>query len=61
MKTLTITITGLWDQHLEDGLDEVKRMVEAGNTSGTNRNETGSVSFDIDDDGRDAEEYDDEG
>lgn len=60
MKTLTITITGLWDQHLEDGLDEVRRLVANGNTSGQNRNETGSFSFDVDDDGRDAEESDDE-
>jgi len=45
MLKTTITLTGRSQNDLELALQEALRVVEAGNTSGTNRNDTGSFTF----------------
>jgi hypothetical protein len=46
MKTFTIEVSGATLSDVEMAIDEVKRVISAGNTSGFNDNETGSFSFD---------------
>lgn len=47
MLTITITATGKTSDDLELAIGEVTRLLSEGNTSGFNRNETGSFTFDI--------------
>jgi hypothetical protein len=43
----TIKITGATTEDLLDAIDEARRMVEHGNTSGFNSNDEGSVTLNI--------------
>ena len=45
MKTFTVTIDGDQSSDIEIALEEVKRLVEEGYTSGLNSNDTGRFSF----------------
>lgn len=47
MKHLTITITGETETDLVIALEEVKSQVEKEFTSGFDRNETGSYTFEL--------------
>lgn len=46
MLTTSITLRGKTSSDIEDALAEVARLIAAGNTSGFNRNDTGSFTFD---------------
>lgn len=46
-KKATIELTGETTDDLLIALDEVKRNIESGCTSGFNRNDTGRFTFDI--------------
>lgn len=44
---LTLTVKGVTHTDILLGIEEAARRIEAGNTSGFDRNETGSFSFDV--------------
>jgi hypothetical protein len=49
-RTITIRLTGQDDTAIEDAFDEATSRIKAGNTSGFDRNEESSFSFEVDPD-----------
>lgn len=50
---LTSAIKGETTGDLEIALEEIRRLIAEGNTSGSNRNDFGGFEFEIDGEGRD--------